>query len=219
MIADVVDPVQTSKHAEAHAAAGAAPVAVVDSVPIFRRSLAFACANAGVQALEFDTLASVSTIEVPAAVVASLRSEQDWDHFAAYAADGCTQPLIVVIPNSSPPIIELAISLGASAFIDGAASPDDAVETIHAALGQKTLMPSDVLHELVTRRGDEALLAPSELEWLKRLASGMTVADLAEHAGYSQRQMFRQLSKLYARLGVRGRREALAYAERAGLLK
>lgn len=56
------------------------------------------------------------------------------------------------------------------------------------------------------------------MEWLAALASGSTVARLANETGYSERVMFRRLADLYGRLGVSGRAEAIVAAERLGLL-
>ena len=58
----------------------------------------------------------------------------------------------------------------------------------------------------------------SELAWLRELASGATLAQLAEHSGYSERAMFRLLRELYGRLEVKNRTEALMLSQRRGWL-
>jgi len=45
------------------------------------------------------------------------------------------------------------------------------------------------------------------------------VTSLARSSGYSEREMYRLLSALYARLGVTTRTEALLRADRWGLLR
>ena len=62
------------------------------------------------------------------------------------------------------------------------------------------------------------MLSARDVAWLRALADGVTVASLARASGYSQREMYRLLSALYARLGVDSRTEALLRADRAGLL-
>jgi DNA-binding NarL/FixJ family response regulator len=64
----------------------------------------------------------------------------------------------------------------------------------------------------------EAELPTAQLEWLRALAQGITVAQLAERHGYSERAMFRHLRDLYARMGAKGRTEALMLANRRGWL-
>ena len=59
----------------------------------------------------------------------------------------------------------------------------------------------------------------AELSWLRALADNVTVASLARASGYSQREMYRLLADLYARLGAATRTDALLRADRLGLLR
>ena len=60
-------------------------------------------------------------------------------------------------------------------------------------------------------------ITDEEIGWLAELASGETVARIADETGYSERAMFRRLHEVYERLGVSGRTEAIVAAERLGL--
>jgi DNA-binding NarL/FixJ family response regulator len=62
-------------------------------------------------------------------------------------------------------------------------------------------------------------VTPQEVEWLKFLAEGGTVAQLSNKAAYSERVMYRLLHALYGRLGVSSRTEALLELHRWGLLE
>jgi DNA-binding NarL/FixJ family response regulator len=62
------------------------------------------------------------------------------------------------------------------------------------------------------------VLADHEISWLRELAGGLTVAQLAERSGYSERAMFRLLRRVYVRMQVRNRTEALLRAREQGLL-
>jgi DNA-binding NarL/FixJ family response regulator len=66
--------------------------------------------------------------------------------------------------------------------------------------------------------GGEVTLAPREVDWLRALADGATVAGLARAVGYSPREMYRLLAGAYARLGTTSRTDALLRADRIGLL-
>ena len=61
-------------------------------------------------------------------------------------------------------------------------------------------------------------LSERDRDWLRRLARGDTVAELAQSADYSTREMFRLLANLYGRMGVRRRTEALITAAHWGVL-
>lgn len=94
----------------------------------------------------------------------------------------------------------------------------------------------DALAELTTQDGTQRLknacvavkhhfdaevpqsLRASERRMLQRLASGAAVADLASELGYSERSMYRELSKLWHKLGVSGRAAAVHKATARGLI-
>ncbi len=61
-------------------------------------------------------------------------------------------------------------------------------------------------------------LNASEQLMLKRLACGAPTADLATELGYSERSMYRELSKLWDKLGVSGRAAGLQKATAEGLI-
>ncbi|MDE0494050.1 MAG: hypothetical protein OXH67_07445 [Acidimicrobiaceae bacterium] len=61
-------------------------------------------------------------------------------------------------------------------------------------------------------------LEASEQLMLKRLASGVPIADVASEMGYSERSMYRELSRLWDKLGVSGRAAGLRKATAEGLI-
>ena len=61
-------------------------------------------------------------------------------------------------------------------------------------------------------------LDASERLMLERLASGAAIADVASELGYSERSMYRELSKLWDKLGVSGRAAGLHKATAEGLI-
>lgn len=65
---------------------------------------------------------------------------------------------------------------------------------------------------------DRPVLADTKLDWLRDLAHGATVRDLADRNHWSHRAMHRVLAALYRRLGVDNRAQAVAWAGRHDLL-
>ena len=61
-------------------------------------------------------------------------------------------------------------------------------------------------------------LEASERLMLERLASGAAIADVAAELGYSERSMYREMSKLWDKLGVSGRAAAVRKATAEGLI-
>ena len=61
-------------------------------------------------------------------------------------------------------------------------------------------------------------LKTSERRMLERLASGAAIADVASEMGYSERSMYRELAKLWDKLGVSGRAAGVRKATAEGLI-
>ena len=61
-------------------------------------------------------------------------------------------------------------------------------------------------------------LADEELDWLRALSQGRTVASMAERSALSERVLYRRLKQLYRKLGVPNRTEAIMYARDQGWL-
>ena len=92
---------------------------------------------------------------------------------------------------------------------------------LHAAVhGLLALPVGDGRALLTTRPAPETVpeLAPRERAWLRALSDRATVAGLGPAYGYSEREMYRLLAGVYARLGTANRTQALLRAQEWGLL-
>ena len=101
--------------------------------------------------------------------------------------------------------------------------PTDALAAVlEASLIGRASVPETVIRAVALRipitPGAEAWVQPGEAGWLRQLAAGVPVCDIADSVGYSEREMFRMLHDLYVRIGVRNRTEAIIWATRHGLL-
>jgi DNA-binding NarL/FixJ family response regulator len=63
------------------------------------------------------------------------------------------------------------------------------------------------------------LLDRDELRWMRALAAGTHMSAIAHREGHSERDMYRKFSRVYAKLRVSGRAEALVVLARADLLR
>jgi DNA-binding NarL/FixJ family response regulator len=131
-------------------------------------------------------------------------------------------PIIAVMPEVSLTSFAQAIREGASAVVDEDHPTGAIVSALASALEETTAVPRHLLRamaHLVPEVEDlGSWLNPDETAWLRAMAGGVTVAELAQEVGYSERAMFRNLKNLYTRLGVDNRTEALLWASRHGLL-
>lgn len=116
-----------------------------------------------------------------------------------------------------------ALRAGATSVIADSDAAEVAAHAVRAAAVSRSSLPSSVVvsmaHHVPDSDDIRSWIAPSQISWLRAMASGSTVAEVAEDAGYSERAMFRQLRILYLRLGVNNRTEALLWAKQHGLLE
>jgi DNA-binding NarL/FixJ family response regulator len=96
------------------------------------------------------------------------------------------------------------------------------VLALDAGLRGMTILPAGLARSLASTEGDRTrarTLTSSQQSWLRELASGTTVHDLASEVGFSEREMYRRLRVIYRAMGVRTRTEALILASASGLLE
>ncbi|MCY4663656.1 MAG: LuxR C-terminal-related transcriptional regulator [Acidimicrobiaceae bacterium] len=159
-----------------------------------------------------DSLHAMTRCSIPAPLA------EDWAIVTAYlreAADAIEDWLVSNKPQPHPP-----------RPTGGPALTADNPRVIHW----------DALAGLTTRHGTQRLknasvavqqhldaeapqsLQTAELQMLERLASGASIADVASEMGYSERSMYRELSKLWDKLGVSGRAAGVHKATAEGLI-
>ncbi|MEV4825738.1 hypothetical protein [Micromonospora sp. NPDC049274] len=91
-------------------------------------------------------------------------------------------------------------------------------QTISTTMDGYAVLPPEVAARLAAGVPGEQLQAATQdrIVWLRQLASGVTVAQLADQVGYSERAMFRLLTALYKDIGARNRIEAIVLARDRG---
>lgn len=125
---------------------------------------------------------------------------------------------VVVVAEASTAAYVEGLRTGATGVISPATPGEDAIAVIRGAARGHALLPRAVVRALQSAAGPVVTLSDRERSWLRDLASGARVSDLARAAGLPDRDLYRSLAEVYARLGAATRSEALLVAERAGLL-
>ncbi len=201
----------------------AVQVAIVDPLPLFRDGAVAALAAAG-HAVQtpIDLVAWVRQVR-GAVVVLTVRAEADWAVLAEVGEVGsAANSLVVLLEDDSIAAGVRAVRAGARSVLARQVSADVLRRTVSAAIDGQAILPARVMAALAAGVGIDAGSAPvlsaERLSWLRALAAGNTVAQLADQAGYSERAMFRLLRSLYRDMGVGGRVEALMRARGEGWL-
>jgi DNA-binding NarL/FixJ family response regulator len=129
---------------------------------------------------------------------------------------------VALLVDPTPDRHAEALRAGAISAIAWDASPDGIVEVVAAAVRGFTLLPVPVARAIAAGEPPNAepdWISPQEVEWIRMLAAGVTIQELAAKAGYSERAFYRVLHGLYRRMHVGSRTEAILQASRWGLLE
>jgi DNA-binding NarL/FixJ family response regulator len=187
-------------------------VAVAETAMSFRRGID--------TALEGSGFRPVAVEDSPDAVLATLRFPEGCETVTKLVAAGAV--VVALLPDPTPEAHAHAYGHGAAGTVDWNADPEEIVASLDAALEGRTRLPIEVTRVLAAEwpnlHAPRPEIDEDEADWLVALATGTTVARLADDTGYSERALFRKLHDLYDRLGVTSRAEAIVTAERLGLL-
>jgi DNA-binding NarL/FixJ family response regulator len=127
--------------------------------------------------------------------------------------NGVSAPAVLMTANPEPGFNEVAREVGAQATVLKTASSDEIARVLRLAFeGGSTF---DSRHP---RREGGAALSPRERQVLRLAASGGTNRVIAEALGVGEETVKTLLSRVFAKLGVHRRTEAVVVALRQGLL-
>lgn len=193
-------------------------VAVRDPLPAYRRGLEHALAEAGYlveHPLELGPWVEGGGARALVVTCASARAAQE---LAALRARGEDVVGVVLLTEVSQAGYREVLETGVDAVVAHDASLERILHVLGAALDRRTVLPTEVAHRLARRDDERDGVDSQQIEWLRALALGTTIEELARTVGYSERAMYRRLHELYVRLGARDRTQALLEALRRGLI-
>lgn len=196
-------------------------VAVVGPGPAWRRGVAGILGDAGFDTIEIDVLDAWRPGRGGVAVAYRCSGDDGLDRISEFSSDHPHIPVVAIMPEIGPGEYAAAIRAGAATAVTEDGATDEYSLAFNAALADLSTIPVPIMRAIASRLRPgvgEGWLTENDIGRLRALAAGATVADLAEHAGYSEREMFRLLKTLYGALGVDGRTQAIVWAARHGLL-
>lgn len=190
-------------------------VAVVDPLPMYARGLVATLGDAGYQAcIPQNLLTWLPAIETPAVMMA-VADAAAWSTVEEILRVRPDTVIVAVLSTLDVSAYAHAVTSGAVGILPRDASPATVCDVVRAALSGRSLVPVEVVRALAVGWAAEVPdrpLSDKEVDWLRWLAEGATVASVADRVGYSERMMFRLLADVYARLGVEGRTRAIMLA-------
>ena len=200
--------------------AASAVAMVVDSSAASRNNLLEALSGAGFRTRDLGADEARDESERSVLII-TLRTDHDRQLLQRESRDCTELTTVALLVSATPQSYQAALRLGACAAAALDAPMKDIVQVVQWALEDHTLLPSEVARALATAAAPDsvaAFLADEEIEWLRLLARGVTVATLSRAAGYSERNMYRHLHRVYSRLKVSRRSDAVRLAVQMGLI-
>jgi DNA-binding NarL/FixJ family response regulator len=196
-------------------------VAIWDPLPIYRMGIRAALGQTKLSMEEPSDLMRWVSEHTHLIVLLTLDAADDWGILKRLLQANEHVLIITLLSDNNLHSYARAVRTGAISAVARHASADDIRAVVLEAIKGRSLLPIEVTRLLTTSAGLLELpdqLEQRDIEWLRTLAQGASVAQLAESAGYSERAMYRLLRDVYARLGARNRTEAVAMASRNGWL-
>ena len=111
-----------------------------------------------------------------------------------------------------------AITNGADGALMKDTAANDLIEAIRSIMAGKRLIPERLMRQ-AEEDNSTTSLSQRHLDILASVAQGQSNSDIAKQFGVSEVAIKKQLSAIFARLGVTNRAEAVALALRKQMLK
>jgi DNA-binding NarL/FixJ family response regulator len=211
-------------------------VLVVDAHPVLRGVIRMACGSSGdlevvADAADVSSALRAAEEHEPDVVVLDLElhDEDGTDVIRGLQARGSPARVLVLTDRTHGAAVLQCLRLGVHGYVDRATG----IRTIGTAIRRIGRGERVIDHELEqaavmelgrfakqAREGTEmaASLTPRELEILELISAGLTMRQAATRLGISPRTVETHVAKLYRKLAVRTRVQAVAKAASLGLI-
>jgi DNA-binding NarL/FixJ family response regulator len=127
---------------------------------------------------------------------------------------------VVLLAPRDDHLVFRALESGISAYVLRSTPVDELIAALrHAAVAPASFTAPDLAGVIARRRRHTSVLSSREIEVLGLIADGQSTQRISAKLGVSESTVKTYLSRVYDKLGVRTRSDALAAAARVGLLR
>ena len=168
-------------------------IAVSDPLPAYRRGMLATLNEAGFDSETPPDLLDWVRQEPRTAVVLTLETAADWSLLDRLRREHTDVVIVAMLTDVSPSGYVRALAAGAVTALPRHAAVEVVKRVFAEVMRGFSVLPIEVVQALAAPHqhvGEEVEIGSRELGWLRELAAGATVAQLAERSGYSERAMF-----------------------------
>lgn len=132
--------------------------------------------------------------------------------------------VVILSMHDRPDVVRRAIALGAEGYLLKSASREEVVRALEVVAGGGSYVQPELIAPLVAELekdsdpGPDAGLTDRELQVLEMIALGYDTKAMATDMGLTEGTVRTHVKKLFSRLGVHSRAEAVAVGLREGLI-
>ena len=136
-------------------------------------------------------------------------------------------PVILLGEAGDESALAGALNTRVAGLFTKSAAPDEFLSGVQAVLSGHRAVGSGIISQFTARRGfSEHLdsrraanhLSPTELEILTMIGQAQSIPNIAANRGISRKTVRNHLAKIYRKLELHGRTEAMLWAARMGLI-
>jgi DNA-binding NarL/FixJ family response regulator len=193
-------------------------IAVVSDSPVSAAGLRTTFQEAGYPVQVPGDAGAWMTHHPQGAVVLTHPPGDDWRRLSQLRAAQAAAPILVILNAPTVTNYHQALHHGATGVATWDDTPARLTDALAAAVQRRCTLPTAVVHALIPQRPPHlAHLTDADVQWLKHLAGGDPIEQIAAALGYCRRTAQYHLRRLYDRIGVDGRAQAVAHATELGL--
>ena len=229
----IVVPAPGSNSSEQHSAAAPIETLIIDRQPLFMAALANLLEASPLSAHVVTTPRSDVGLELAlggniALLFCELRAEplSGVDLIRALANEGCRIPVVLLGEEGDEPHLAAALSTNVAGLFTKNSSLEEFLVGVQAVVSGHRAIGSGLLGRLLDRTSTQpaseyapaaSRLSPTELAILAMIAQAQSIPAIAASRGISRKTVRNHVARIYRKLSVHGRTEAMLWAARMGL--
>lgn len=138
---------------------------------------------------------------------------------------GCKVPVVLLAEDGDDPQLATALNANVAGLFTKSAALDEFLAGVHAVASGHRAIGSALLSSLLERlnafplprKSSVPQLSPTELEILSMIGQAQSIPTIAANRGISHKTVRNHLAKIYRKLDLHGKTEAMLWAARMGL--